>query len=96
MRHRQLRCVGSSEPFKVNRRIAPRWDSMRFSQLAKLGDDGDPVRPVKCPKDRMPVSVEVVHDDVQPPAARIAREQAAKGRQNVPRRLPAWTCAHQP
>jgi len=43
----------------------------------------------------MPVGVEVVHDNVQPLAARIARAQAAKGRQDVPCRLPASTCAHQ-
>jgi hypothetical protein len=43
----------------------------------------------------MPVSVEVVHDDVQTAAARIARAQTAKGRQDVPRRLPASTSVHQ-
>ena len=62
---------------------------------ARCVGSSDPVRPVKRPQDRMPVGVEVVHDDVQPQPARIARAQPPKGRQDVPRRLPAPRRAHQ-
>lgn len=43
----------------------------------------------------MPVGVEIVHDDVQTQPARIARPQASEGCQDVPRRFPASTRAHQ-
>jgi len=70
-------------------------DEIQPTRVRRLGDDGDPMRPVERAQEWMPMGVEVVHDHVQALAPRIAGPQPPESGHHIPGRLPASAGAHQ-